>query len=291
MNKSDNSLRLIFPQWQGGNNPPYYFGTQLLNWLAPAAKGTVEEVDVPEPTAEALKNEDGIVGKKFLLQQLKDAQEKIEKHQPDKIVVLGGDCLVDLAPFAYLNERYEGDLAILWIDSHPDIMTPNEFEHAHAHVLGNLLGRGDSDFTKDIKKFVKSENVCYLGVNEPSEWENDEMIKLGLKNITPEQYKKQGSDAVIEWFKSTGAKHLAVHFDLDAIDPSTFRSLLFAKLGAEENEFEGIAQGKLTMKDITKVLQDVSKVSNIVGLGIAEHLPWDAIAMKKMLEELPLIGK
>ena len=49
MSKSDNLLRLIFPQWQGGNNPPYYFGTQLLNWLAPAPNGAVEKISVPEP--------------------------------------------------------------------------------------------------------------------------------------------------------------------------------------------------------------------------------------------------
>jgi hypothetical protein len=29
------------------------------------------------------------------------------------------DCLVDLAPFAYLNERYGGELAVLWIDAIP----------------------------------------------------------------------------------------------------------------------------------------------------------------------------
>ena len=33
------TLRLLFPQWQGGNNPPYYLGAKLLDWLAPAASG------------------------------------------------------------------------------------------------------------------------------------------------------------------------------------------------------------------------------------------------------------
>ena len=40
------TLRLIFPQWQGGNNPPYYFGAKLLAWLAPEHVGPVEEVPV-----------------------------------------------------------------------------------------------------------------------------------------------------------------------------------------------------------------------------------------------------
>lgn len=27
---SASTLRLLMPQWQGGNNPPYHFGAQLL---------------------------------------------------------------------------------------------------------------------------------------------------------------------------------------------------------------------------------------------------------------------
>ena len=37
---ADKTLRLLMPQWQGGNNPPYHFGARLLSWLAPAASGT-----------------------------------------------------------------------------------------------------------------------------------------------------------------------------------------------------------------------------------------------------------
>ncbi len=38
--------------------------------------------------------------------------------------MFGGDCLVDQASFAYLNERYKGNIGILWIDAHSDISTP-----------------------------------------------------------------------------------------------------------------------------------------------------------------------
>lgn len=29
------TVRLLMPQWQGGNNPNYSFGAELLAWLAP----------------------------------------------------------------------------------------------------------------------------------------------------------------------------------------------------------------------------------------------------------------
>lgn len=40
------TLRLIMPQWQGGNNPAYSLGAKLLAWLAPAANGT-PQIEVP----------------------------------------------------------------------------------------------------------------------------------------------------------------------------------------------------------------------------------------------------
>ncbi|HEY1885705.1 MAG TPA: arginase family protein [Roseiarcus sp.] len=43
--------------------------------------------------------------------------------RPARILTLGGDCLVDLPPIAYLNTRYVGKLSALWVDSHPDVMT------------------------------------------------------------------------------------------------------------------------------------------------------------------------
>ncbi|MFI8986267.1 arginase family protein [Streptomyces antimycoticus] len=37
---------------------------------------------------------------------------------------LGGECAVSVAPFAELARCYGDELAVIWIDSHPDIGTP-----------------------------------------------------------------------------------------------------------------------------------------------------------------------
>lgn len=145
---------------RGGNNAPYFFGAQLLSRLVPNPSGPVEEVRVAEPDGQPLQLENGIVARGVLLEQLGHAQMLIEKHQPDRMVVLGGDCLVDLAPFAYLNERYDGDLAVLWVDAHPDIITPKDFQHAHAMVLGNLLGEGDPDFATAVSALSSRPMSC-----------------------------------------------------------------------------------------------------------------------------------
>lgn len=144
------TLRLIFPQWQGGNNPPYYLGAQLLAWLAPDPTGPVEQVAVSPPTDDPLEVEQGLVARQALLEQACHARTLIEKYSPRRVITLGGDCLVDLVPFSYLSSLYRDDLAILWVDAHPDIMTPEQFNHAHAMVLGNLMGYGDPDFVEMV---------------------------------------------------------------------------------------------------------------------------------------------
>ncbi|MCD5990310.1 arginase family protein [Pseudomonas sp. CDFA 553] len=288
-NASDKTLRLLFPQWQGGNNGPYFFGAQLLSWLAPETNGPVEEVHVAKPDGKPLQNENGIVARQSLLEQLSHARQLIEKHQPDRMVVLGGDCLVDLAPFAYLNERYDGELAVLWVDAHPDVLTPKEFEHAHAMVLGNLLGEGDPDFARAVKRPLKPANVMYAGLQETMDVETATIKRLGLRSASPTDLANT-SEPVLTWLKETGVRHLAIHLDLDVLDPSIFRSLLFAQPNVPDDTFEGIAQGKMTMDQVVRLLRDVANVVDVVGIGVAEHLPWDALALKNMLASLPLLG-
>ncbi|MFV9650795.1 arginase family protein [Pseudomonas marginalis] len=283
------TLRLLFPQWQGGNNPSYHFGARLLSWLAPEHIGPMEEVPVSQPDGSEPALEGGIVGRSPLLRQLHEAHALIDKHQPDRLVVLGGDCLVDLAPFAYLNERYEEDLAILWIDAHPDILTPKDFQHAHAMVLGNLLGEGDPDFLEVVKRPIKPANVMYAGLQKTMAVETTMIARLGLSSAGPGEL-AHSSEPVLQWLTSTGAKHLAIHFDLDVLDPTLFRSLLFANPEVPASTWDGIAQGKMTMAQVVRLLGDVAKVVDVVGIGIAEHLPWDALALKNMLTRLPLIG-
>ena len=159
---TETTMRLNMPQWQGGNDPGYHFGSQLLAWLAPAAQGAVETVPVPEPKpGETLAVENGILGRAALVRQARAARQAIEKHRPDRIVTLGGDCLVDLAPIAYLNARYGGNLGVLWIDAHPDVMTPENFAQGNAQVLGALLGSGDPELVGDFKTpLASSRNVC-----------------------------------------------------------------------------------------------------------------------------------
>src|SRR5690348_1898492 len=87
---------------------------------------------------------DGAEAKAIVLEQLGRALEVIGQHDPARIAPLGGECSVSVAPFSYLARRYGDDLAIVWIDSHPDIGTPrSRYPGYHAMAVAALTGHGD----------------------------------------------------------------------------------------------------------------------------------------------------
>ncbi|MED4761434.1 arginase family protein [Priestia megaterium] len=284
---TNKTLRLLMPQWQCGNNPIYFLGAQLLNWLAPDTNAIQEEVPI-SLMEEGQEVEKGIFARRALLKQLHDASAIIKKHSPDRIIVFGGDCGVELSPIAYLNDKYDGDVAILWVDAHPDVNSPEHFENQHAHVLGNLLGIGDEEFVSAVPKLVNPDNILYVGLNDRQPSEKKVMEQFNLRVVPPEEL-IEDSLAVLKWLEEVKTSKVFIHFDLDVLDFTEFRSILFANPVAYEKMKAELPKGS-SMETIIRVLQDVAKAYDVVGLGITEHFPWDAYALQNMLQRLPLIG-
>jgi len=285
---TNKTLRLLFPQWQGGNNPPYHLGSLLLSYLSPESDGPLESVPVDEPTAEPLAEVDGITAKLQIIRQLNDAATLIEKHNPDSIVVFGGDCLVSLAPFSHLLNKYGDKLGVLWIDSHPDVQTAKQYPNAHAHVLGALMGTGDKDLVAHVTTRLNPSKVMIAGLHDPLAYEAEYLARHDIATISPEQVKNDGKE-VLEWIHRESIEYLAIHLDLDVLDPSLFRSVLFAMPGRGEHDFGDVAEGKLTIEDVLNLIAQATSKTAPVGLTIAEHLPWDMMNLKKMLSVLPLM--
>lgn len=282
-------LRLNIPLWQGGDNPGYRTGGQVLAAIAPKPLGPVETIEIPEVTSCERPTSKGIKSRDALLSVLKQTKDVIAKHDPQAIVTLGGDCLVNLAPVSYLNQAYEDDLAIIWIDAHPDIMTPKEFSNAHAHILAILMGQGDPDFVATVPVQVKPENVLYVGLTEPTDYENKFIDQNRIRRLSPEKL-KEGSAPVVDWLRDRKLRHVAIHFDLDVLDPALYDFLLFRNPSVPPHAFDNVAKGRMTMEQILTILADVSSVSSVVGLAITEYLPWGVIEFARQLERLPLLG-
>ena len=287
---SDKTLRLNMPQWQGGTEPAYRFGAELLRWLAPPHDGPEESVAVPAANGQPLPIEQGIEARTALLAQARAARAAIERHQPERIVTLGGDCLIDLAPMAYLNRRYDGKLGVLWVDAHPDVMSAAEFSHAHAHVLGMLLGRGDADFTAEVERKLNPARAMIAGMSAWTPAEGRILQELGVRH-TPAAALADSSRPILDWIQAEGITQLAVHFDLDVLDPTHFSPLLFNRPEQPAGTFDGIVQGTMRLGQVVRLLQDVSGACDMVGLGIAEFLPWDMLRLKDAMASLPIMQR
>jgi len=194
----------------------------------------------------------------------------------------------ELAPIAYLSERYGDDLAVLWVDALPDVMGPAQFQNAHAHVLAMLMGEGDSDFVAAVTRPLAPHRILYVGLTETTPFETDFIEKHELAHLGPEEL-AASSEPVLDWLRATGAKRVAVHFDVDVLRPAHDDFLMFRNPSDPPDAFEGVARGRMQLARASEILNAVDAEVDIVGLAIAEYLPWSVIEFAKALNALPLL--
>jgi arginase len=127
-------------------------------------------------------------------------------------------------------------------------------------VLSGVLGIGAPEFVAEVPKPINPGRVMYIGLRALLEPLDDlrERSGISLPNLSAEQV-EQDSGALINWLQSIGAAHVAVHFDLDVLDPPDFNSAV----GHDPNGLRAAAAIRL--------LPDVSAVVDTVGLGITEY--------------------
>ena len=280
------TIRLDIPQWQGGNNPNYVFGSELLSIIVPQVS-SIKTVKVPVNISfdEELKQKNGIEGEEALKKQMKDTEEVLIQENPDRIIVIGGDCSVSQVPFDYLSGKYGEKLGILWLDAHPDVSTVETSTRNHEMVLNNLISGEGSTLASMVKNPVNKNKVMLAGLIYDDLREKDQIVNIKkISYATPSQLKND-SNILVDWIQKENIKHVAVHFDLDVLDPQDFRSIYPAEPYLESFD---AAIGELKLEHIGRILGDISKYSNIVGLTIAEHLPWDAMRLRNMLSEVSI---
>ena len=285
------TIRLIYPQWQGGDiarwitevpNPDdasrgYYLGAQLLNFLAPNNEQKTFTVPITTAIAER-KVIDGVLDRDIIIKQSKAALDILNMEQPNKIVTLGGECSVSVVPFTYLANKYKNDVAMIWIDAHPDITLPGDVYPAyHAMAVTACMGLGDNKIISELPAKISPSKILFVGIRD---WERDEIKtrqqQYGIKHLTPEDV-RANDNAIHEWLKSCGASKVVIHFDMDVLDPAEIITAV------------GVVPNGMKIAEVVKVINDISKEKEIVGLTIAEAMPRTAIRIKNMLEQLPLL--
>src|SRR6266487_214111 len=250
VNENPLTLRLVWPQWQGAGvesireffaevpfedaRRGYAVGAAVLNAVLPAHSGPTALVPV-ESGDLGLAKQDGIEAKEAVVAQLAAALEVIGRYSPGRILTLGGECSVSVAPFSWLADRYGDDLAVLWIDSHPDVGTPA------SHYPDTMPWRLPSSPVMEIRM---SFAFCLPPLIQVA-WLLSVCIP-GPKTISPTQ-PVGGSDRFVPTIftspvsrfsiggSASGCSRAAIHFDVDVVDSN---EIVFG-LGAEPDEQPG----------------------------------------------------
>ena len=278
------TIRLLYPDYVSGGLDTYYFGANLLAHILPKNKNQpLIKVDIAQPNSANKIITDGIYAKGEVLSGIQNAMAKIEKENPDKIITIGGNCLVSLAPFDYLHGKYK-NTGIVWIDAHPDVSSPKDgYPNAHAMVLGSLMGYGDNSLSNMMKnnKFNPDE-ILYVGLQNLHDYQKNFLNNTGV-NYKIQTNKFMSNNEIHKFIKRFD--HILVHFDIDVLDEHFFHSTYFAN---SELVGDGAGGRKMTIEKLTEILRCITDNSDIVGFTIAEYLPFDEHKLYKMLTEIKL---
>jgi arginase len=285
-------LRLLCPQWQGAGTSSvrelaaefpldvarrgYAVGSAVLDAILPPHDGPTAVAPVTM-SDEGLDLVDGVEAKAVVLDQLARALQVVEQHAPARIATLGGECAVSVAPFSALARRYGDDLAMLWIDSHPDIGTPaSRYPGWHAMAVAALTGHGDPDLLELLPATVSPDRVALVGLHEWTDDDIGNVAQWGIRSFSPDDV-RDSTQPLLDWLAGTGSSRVAIHFDVDTVDSNE----IVLGLGAVPN---GLTSGQ-----VRRVVADVTAAADVVALTVAEFFPRQVMHLRQILDGFPLL--
>jgi arginase len=139
-------------------------------------------------------------------------------------IVLGGDHSIALGTLGGLAAR-RGPGAVLWIDAHGDLNTPETTPSGNVHgmPLAAALGRGGPGFESPAWTLpaLEPERVAVIGTRALDPGERALIGELGLAVHTMSELDRRGIEAVVTEAleRARGAAFTHVSLDLDGLDP------------------------------------------------------------------------
>ncbi len=268
-------LSLLLAEWQGyGLDSSVAAGARAIADLFGRRKFV--EVEAPDP--EALAVEDGVLGLSSIAARAAATLDVIRQRHPSRIFTAGGTCSVELAPVSYLNERYRGDLAVVWFDAHADLNTPQTSPSGHFHgmILRTLLGAGPASLVSLVPRPLAPTQVILAGARDLDRDEAMFISDAAVSLLTPADLLVP--DRIAGRVRAAGFTKLYVHLDLDVIDPEDFPDSLIH------------APGGVSMEHITDTVRDLARAFDVVGFSTVEFRPRSVHAATRVRNLLSRCG-
>jgi len=250
-------LFLLYPEWQSsGENTAVYHGALKVAEIVFSNKGFLH---IHVPAEETLEKTRGVLGLKSIAPRFQRTIEDLRKRQPDKIFMVGGTCGVEVAPVGYLNEKYDGDLAVIWLDAHGDLNNPASSPSGHFHgmPLRTLLGDGPIEYTSQLKLKLLPKQIFLAGSRELDPPEQAFIKQTHISVTLTSEFSTP--HILIDSIRLVGFKNIYVHLDLDVLDPGSFPNSLMQTPGGP------------SMSEVQSLIRILSRSFNTVGFSIVEY--------------------
>jgi len=255
-----NVINLLFPQWQGsGKTKELFSGAKNIEKYF-SKKISFTEVDVSTETRN--ETQSGIYAYNSIVENLNKANNIIKDTNPGKILTIGGDCGVELAPVSFLNKQYSNDLAVIWFDAHGDLNIPEESlsHHFHGMPLRSLLGDGDENIIQSCFSNISPNQVFLVGGRDYDHAEREYIKKEEINTYSVSQVTME-NETLIELIQRNGFKNIYVHIDLDVLDPNFFP---YVKCPTKDG---------LSFETLKKTISALNNRFATVGISVVEYSP------------------
>ncbi|HOT32920.1 MAG TPA: arginase family protein [Rhodoglobus sp.] len=184
------------------------------------------------------------------------------------VITIGGDCGVELAAIEHVAGD---DVAVIWLDAHPDLNTPESSPSGAftGMVLRTLLGEGPAQLVPGTP--LKPSRVILAGARSFDPGEDEYIAAHRVVTIGADEVSGQSLvDAVV----ASGAASVYVHIDLDVLDPEDIQGLGYP-------EPFGVRSA-----DLVNALKALVARFPLAGAGITEFAP---ASPRDAVEDMPTI--
>jgi arginase len=210
---------LAIPQWQGtASIRKYREGHAICREVLAKRFADIHNVNVPADEMVYLRH--GILAHDALVRNYR-AVQAVVRQLPQPLFTLGGDCSVDYVPIAEVLSQHKDEVALVWIDTHPDLNVPasSVSRHFHGMLVRALLGDSTSpELLGFVSHKLKPQNLFYVA---PHDIDPGEAEYIRAKGVFVLQ-KGEEPEKLVMAIQAAGLGKVHLHLDLDVMDPDYF---------------------------------------------------------------------
>jgi arginase len=216
---------VVVPVWQGSVSAramSHADGAAAIQGDLPAAATVV--VEVPVEAGETLGTG---VQRYSTIRRVRERTEQALASVTGLPITIGGDCGASVAAVAHASRVTGGDLAVLWLDAHPDLNTPESSPSGGfgGMTLRAIAGDGADGLALGEAERVPAGRLVIGGARAFDDEERRFIDEHGVQTLTVEDL--SDPTVVVAALEATGATQVFIHVDLDVLDPSALAGLSY----------------------------------------------------------------